>query len=79
MTREGKWGELAGEIPDDLVRLFAAVGTHGEIKEAIETRFANGVDTLYAGMLPTADRDLPPDLIQDIQAIPVAFTGFVER
>ena len=79
MTREGKWGELAGEIPDDLVRLFAAVGVHGEIKEAVETRFGNGVDTLYAGMLPTADRDLPPDLIQDIQAIPVAFEGFAER
>ena len=79
MTREGKWGELAGEIPDDLVRLFAAVGVHGEIKEAIEARFGNGVDTLYAGMLPTADRDLPTDLIQDIQTIPVAFTGFVDR
>ena len=79
MTREGKWGELAGEIPDDLVRLFAAVGVHGEIKGTIEARFGNGVDTLYAGMLPTADRDLPPDLIQDIQQIPVAFKGFAER
>ncbi|MDE0330338.1 MAG: TIGR03617 family F420-dependent LLM class oxidoreductase [Nitrospinae bacterium] len=79
MAVQGKWGELAGEIPDDLVHLFAAVGVHGEIKAAIEARFANGVDTLYAGILPTADRDLPPDLIQDIQTIPVAFTGFAER
>ena len=79
MTLLGKWGELAGEIPDDLVHLFAAVGVHGEIKQAIEARFGNGIDTLYTGMQPTADRDLPPDLIQDIQTIPVAFTGFVER
>ena len=79
MTLVGKWGELAGEIPDDLVHLFAAVGVHSDIKDAIEARFGNGVDTLYAGMLSTADRDLPPDLIQDIQTIPVAFKGFAER
>ena len=79
MTLVGKWDALAGEIPDDLVHLFAAVGVHGEIKGAIEARFANGVDTLYTGILPTADRDLPPDLIQDIQTIPVAFEGFAER
>ena len=79
MTLVGKWDELAGEIPDDLVHLFAAVGVHSDIKAAIEARFGNGVDTLYAGILPTADRDLPPDLIQDIQTIPVAFTGFAER
>ena len=79
MAVQGKWGELAGEITDDLVHLFAAVGLHGEIKGAIEARFGNGVDTLYAGMLPTADRGLPPDLIQDIQTIPVAFEGFAER
>ena len=33
MTREGKWDALADEIPDDLVRLFAAVGVHGEVKK----------------------------------------------
>ena len=79
MTLVGKWDELAGEIPDDLVHLFAAVGVHGEIKQTIEARFGNGVDTLYAGILPKTDRDLPPDLIQDIQTIPVAFKGFAER
>ncbi len=79
MTREGKWDALSGEIPDDLVHLFAAVGVHADIKKAIEVRFGDGVDTLYAGMLPTADRNLPPDLIRDIQAIPAAFEGFAER
>ncbi len=79
MTREGRWNALADEIPDDLVRLFAAVGAHGEIKREIEARFANGVDALYTGMLPTADRNLPPDLLQDIQAIPTPFKGFAER
>ena len=79
MALVGKWGKLAGEIPDDLVHLFAAVGVHSDIKQAIEARFGNGVDTLYTGLLSAADRDLPPDLIRDIQAIPVAFTGFAER
>ncbi len=79
MTRAGQWEELAGEIPDDLVRLFAAVGTHAEIKRAIEERFGNGVDTLYAGMLPTADTDLPPDLLEDLHTIPTPFRGFVPR
>src|SRR6516225_12372223 len=31
MTRQGRWGEIAKEIPDDVVHLFAAVGRYDQI------------------------------------------------
>src|ERR1700761_1342235 len=31
MTRQGKWNEMAKEVPDDVVHLFAAVGRYDQI------------------------------------------------
>src|SRR6185369_15339435 len=63
MTRAGQWNRIAGEVSDDVVHLFAAVGRHDQIARAIEARFGGLVDAVSAS-------DLPPDLIQDIQRIP---------
>lgn len=76
MTKEGKWDDMAAEIPDDMVRLFAAVGTHENIAREIETRFGNAVDAVFASVAAVIPADFPPDLIQDIQRIAVHFTGF---
>ena len=46
MVRQGKWDELAKEVPDDVAHLFAAVGRHDEIVGAIERRFGGLVDSL---------------------------------
>src|SRR6266404_376733 len=35
MTRQGKWNEMAKEVPDDVVHLFAAVGRYDQIVKAI--------------------------------------------
>lgn len=80
MTKDGQWDRIAAEIPDDLLHLCAAIGTHSEICARIEARFGGLVDTLFASTNAAQPSDLPPDLIQDIQNRPVpeyAFDVFV--
>ncbi|MFP6782478.1 MAG: TIGR03617 family F420-dependent LLM class oxidoreductase [Gammaproteobacteria bacterium] len=76
MTKAGQWDQLSGEISDDLLDLFAAVGRHDEIVAQIEKRFAGISDSIYASSSSEVRSDLPPDLISDIQAIPIQFQKF---
>jgi probable F420-dependent oxidoreductase len=75
LSKQGKWDEMTRSISDDVVRLFAAVGTHAEIAGAIGERFAGG-DAVSASASTERPADLPPDLLQDIQRIRTPFTGF---
>lgn len=76
MSRAGEWDKMAAEVPDDVVHLFAAVGTHDTIAGAIEKRFGGISDTVSAISAPDAEPALTPDLIQDIQKISSPFKGF---
>lgn len=79
MSRAGEWDKMAAEISDDVVHLFAAVGTHDEIASAIEERFGGISDSVSAIAAPDAEPDLTPDLIQDLQRIETPFAGFKTR
>lgn len=73
LTRQGKWNEMAKEVSDDVVHLFAAVGRHDQIAKAIEQRFGGLVDSINASANSGVPADLPPDLIQDIRRIPIGY------
>jgi probable F420-dependent oxidoreductase len=73
MVRQGKWGELAKEVPDDVVHLFAAVGRHDQIVAAITQRFGGLVDALT--LRGDGVGEVPPDLVQDIRRIPHQYRG----
>jgi probable F420-dependent oxidoreductase len=73
MVRQGKWGELANEVPDDVAHLFAAVGRHDRIAGAIAERFGGLVDALTLGREGTGA--VPPDLVEDIRRIPHRYRG----
>ena len=75
MSKRGEWDAMTREISDDVVRLFAAVGTHREITGAIATRFA-GSDAVSASATAEAGSDLPSDVLQDIQRLKTDFTGY---
>jgi probable F420-dependent oxidoreductase len=75
MSKAGQWEKMAAEVPDDVVRLFAAVGRYRELPRAIAERFA-GADTISLSAAPGAGPAVPPDVIQDIRRIPIAFTGY---
>ena len=77
LVRQGKWGEMAKEVPDDVVHLFAAVGRHDQIVNAIRERFGGHVDALT--LRADGAGDVPPDLVQDIRRLPQQFAGFAPR
>ena len=77
MTKDGKWDELQDAVSDDVLELFVAAGRHDELKSLLEERFARTSDTVYASANSAMPADLPPDLIQDLNAIPTPFKGYV--
>jgi probable F420-dependent oxidoreductase len=48
MSKRGQWDAMAKRVPDEVVRTFAAVGTHAELADAIEERFGGLTDTVTA-------------------------------
>src|SRR5229473_744498 len=74
LTRQGKWTEMAKEVPDDVAHLFAAVGRHDQIMAAIDRRFGGLIDALT--LRGDGAGEVPPDLVQDIRRLPHAFRSF---
>ena len=56
LSREGKWGEMIAAVPEDVVRLFAAVGRWDEIVPAIRERF-RGISRLSFYVPPGSPED----------------------
>jgi probable F420-dependent oxidoreductase len=77
LTRQGRWNEMAREVPDDVAHLFAAVGRHDQIVAAIDDRFGGLVDALT--LRGDGAGEVPPDLVQDIRRLPCAFQGFARQ
>lgn len=76
MTKEGKWDEIAGEIPDDLLHMFAAIARFDELSGAIEKRFGGVADSIYASTSQDIRPSIPADVLQDIARIPTTFEDF---
>jgi probable F420-dependent oxidoreductase len=75
MSKEGKWNEMAAEIPDDVLHEFTAVARYDQLTDAIRVRFGGIADSItldFAGAEPGLQREL----IQDLRAIPCKFEGF---
>jgi probable F420-dependent oxidoreductase len=76
MTRQGRWSEMAKEVSDDVVQLFAIAGRHDQIAAVVERRLGALSDSLHASSNAAMPSTMPPDLVQDIRRIPSAFKGF---
>ena len=76
MSVEGRWDAMGAEVSDDVVRIFAACGTYGEIASAIETRFGGVADSIDLHFPPDTPAGLQRELLADIHRIPHRFTGF---
>ena len=75
MSKRGQWDEMAGEISDDLIRTFAAVGTHDEIPALIAERFGGVSDTLALGLSADTPAGRVREILQEIKQIPARFAG----
>ncbi|MDP7546721.1 MAG: LLM class flavin-dependent oxidoreductase, partial [Alphaproteobacteria bacterium] len=76
MSKTDQWAQMTGEVSDDVVRLFAAVGRHDEIAAAIADRFGGISDAVSDSASSELRGSLPADVIQDIQRIPASFAGY---
>jgi len=79
MSVDGAWDRMAREISDDVLQLFAAVGTYDRIVDLISDRFGGICDAVAQAPDPDAFELLPPDLIQDIQRLPCVFREFASE
>ena len=76
MSVEGRWDQMAAEVPEEAVRIFAACGTYGEIAKAIEQRFGGVADSIDLHFPPDTPAGLQRELVTDIRRIPHTFAGF---
>jgi probable F420-dependent oxidoreductase len=73
---QGRWSEMAALISDEVVELFATVGTHEQIAGKIEKRYGGLVDAISM-FIPT-DTAFGPlkEMAQDIARIATPFNGY---
>ena len=76
LSVERRWNEMAPEISDDTLRIFAACGTYGEIAGEVERRFGGAADTIEIFLPPDAEPGPIREMLADIRRIPHAFGGF---
>ena len=77
LSVEQRWNEMAAEVSDEVVRLFAACGTYRDIAAAIEARFGGLADAVDLNFAAGAPAGLQRELLKDIRRIPGMFEGFL--
>jgi probable F420-dependent oxidoreductase len=76
MSVAGRWDDMAAEVPDDVVHVFAACGQYRDIARAIEQRYGGVADGLDLEFPPDTPIGLQRELLADIRRIPHRFSGF---
>jgi probable F420-dependent oxidoreductase len=76
MSIAGRWNEMPAEVSDDVVRIFAACGTFGEVTKAIEARYGGLADSIELNFPVGTAVGLQRELLTDIRRIPHVFQGF---
>lgn len=75
--REGRWKEMAAQVPDDVLDLFAVVATYDTIAEKIKERYSGVADTIALTAVPN-DFDPVPlrEVVAAIQRVPSQFERY---
>jgi probable F420-dependent oxidoreductase len=79
MSLAGRWNEMADEVSDEVVHIFAACGTYREIAKAIKMRFGGLADSIEINFPVGTPAGLQRELLADIRRIPHAFADFDTR
>lgn len=75
--REGRWNEMAALVSDDVLDLFAVVGTYDTIAKKIEKLYSGLVDTIALTRVPNDfDPDALGEAVRAIQRIPCRFERY---
>ena len=76
MSKQGRWKEMAAEVPDDLLYEFTAVARYDQLAAAVEKRFGGITDSITIDFPRGIPDGQAAELIRDLQAIPATFRGF---
>jgi len=76
MSKEGRWREMAEQVPDEVVHEFAACAPYPDLGAAIEKRFGGLSDALAIGFPDGAAPGAVREVLQDVQRVPSAFESF---
>ena len=79
LVRNGSWEKLAAQIPDDVLDLFAAVGTFEELPEKVAARFGDISDTIGLEFSPQSNAAAVRALVEKLRAIPSRFAAFSDK
>jgi probable F420-dependent oxidoreductase len=76
LSVRGEWKKMAAEVPDEVVRTFAAAATYDGLRDAIAERFGGLIDTVTLGFPSATDPGLVREIVQDVRSIPSPFRSF---
>ncbi|MBI5504353.1 MAG: LLM class flavin-dependent oxidoreductase [Deltaproteobacteria bacterium] len=76
MSKAGRWSEMAAEVPDDLLREFAAAAPYEGLAAAVRERFGGLTDAITVDFPPSTPAGQVAELVADLEAIPAAFRSF---
>ncbi len=79
LPRAGRWSEMAEQIPEELIDLFATVVDYEALPEAIAKRYGGSADTVLLQIGAEEDEARLAKCVEAIQRIPSPFTGFEEK
>jgi probable F420-dependent oxidoreductase len=70
MSVEGKWADMAREVPDDVLELFVAAGPYDQLNGEIEKRFGGLTDVLTLAFSARTPTGLQREITQDLKRVP---------
>ena len=79
LSRRGLWDEMSKEIDDDVLRLFAVIGTHDDVLPQIKERFGGQVDLIMPMSSSSDDPAVTKEWVQNVKKIDVPFKNFLNR
>jgi probable F420-dependent oxidoreductase len=75
LSKEGRWQEMAAQVPDDVVHAFTAVAPYASLRRAVEERFGGLSDSVELGIPDGVSDGEVRELLQDLQRIPAPYAG----
>lgn len=76
MSKQGRWKEMAAEVPDSWIDEFAAVGTYDQLPAVVAERFSGLSDNITLDFPSGISDDEARELVADLKRIPTDFEAF---
>lgn len=75
MSREGKWKEMAAQVPDEVVHEFAAVAPYDRLKDALQARFGGISDSIELAFDEQTAPGFQQEILKDIKTVEATCKG----